>query len=404
MNYDSNTIGLSTIKKTVDDIFDEVVSIRRQIHHNPELSEHEKDTSRLVCDELSKLGIHYEDHIAGYGVCGTIYGQNHESAIGIRADMDALPIEEKVDVSFKSKNHGVMHACGHDMHTAILLGTAKVLNTVKDRLPYSVKLFFQPSEETIGGARQMIEAGCLDSPKVEHVIGLHVAPEIESGCVQFTRGAMNAASCEFYVTVKGISCHGAHPSMGLDPLIPACEMVMALQSVITRNLDPTDSALITIGQFHSGTKDNIIPSETKFSGIIRTLKNDQRPYIKELISQKLNGIAAAYGTSCTIDFKDSYPSLVNDDDLYELMLSASKEALGNEKIKINKIPSLGCDDFAYFCHSSKGLYYNLGTAAACVPAAPIHSDLFCPDENAIKTGILTEVWGVLKIMEALKKK
>ena len=398
MNYDINEI-----KKMIDGIFQETVDIRRHIHQNPELSQMEKNTSKFVCERLSQLGIEHEDNIAGYGVCGIIYGKNRNKAIGIRADMDALPIEEKNDIPFRSNNPGVMHACVQDMHTAILLGTAKILNEIKEQLPYSVKLFFQPSEETIGGARQMIEAGCLKSPTVENVIGLHVEPAVESGCVQLTPGAMNAASCEFYVTVNGISCHGAHPSGGLDPLIPACEMVGALQSVITREVLPTDSALITVGQFHSGTKNNIIPSETKFSGIIRTLKNEQRQYIKEKILQICSGIASAHGTSCVVEFSDSYPALINDDNLYELMLAASKEALGEDKVKINRIASLGCDDFSYFCQNSNGLYYNIGTAASDqISAAPIHNEFFCPDEGAIKVGILTEVWGVLKIMEALK--
>lgn len=399
MNRDINQI-----KRKVDDIFDDIKTLRRTIHQNPELSEHEKETSRLICERLSSLGIEYQDNVAGYGVSAVIYGKDHDRAIGIRADIDALPIYEKADVPFSSKNPGVMHACGHDMHTAILLGTAQILNEMKNELPLSVRLFFQPSEETIGGARQMIEAGCLSSPQVLCVIGLHVDPAVSYDSAEFTEGAMNAASCEFYVTVHGVSCHGAHPTDGIDPLLPACEMVTALQTVITRKVLATDSAVITVGQFHSGTKNNIIPPETKFSGIIRTLKNDQRQYIKDKVENLCKGIAAAHGATCTIEFREGYPALVNDSALFKIMTCASAEILGSDKVVYYNVPSLGADDFSYFCQYSRGLYYNVGVAEkGQTSAPPVHSDLFCPDERSLKTGMLTEIYGTLKIMEAFDK-
>ena len=399
--------SMTEIKKSVDSIFEETVEIRRKLHSHPELSEHEENTSRFICERLSQLGIEYEGNVAGYGVSAVIYGKDTDKAVGIRADMDALPIEEKTDVPFRSQNSGVMHACGHDIHTAILLGTAKILNEMREKLPYSVILLFQPSEETIGGARQMIEAGCLKTPEVRDGIGLHVEPELRSDSVQFIAGAMNAASCEFYVTVNGVSCHGAHPSLGLDPLIPACEMVTALQSVITRRLAPTDSAVITVGQLHSGTKNNIIPPETKFSGIIRALTNGNRQLLKEKLKEVCDGIAAAHGTTCSIEFCDSYPALVNDGALYRIMTEAAEEILGADRVKFRTVPSLGADDFSYFCQEDKGLrglYYNVGSAKDDrTPSPPIHSDVFCPDEESIRTGMLTEIYGVLKIMEAYER-
>lgn len=402
MNYST-----SEIREAVNKNFREIVGIRRELHRHPELSEHEENTSRFICENLSRFGIEYETGLAGHGVSAVIYGRNTEEAIGIRADIDALPIEEKTEVPFRSQNPGVMHACGHDMHTAILLGTAKILNEMRETLPYSVRLLFQPSEETVGGARQMIEAGCLASPKVRDVIGLHVEPEVKADCVQFKEGAVNAASCEFFVTVNGVSCHGAHPSAGLDPLIPACEMVTAVQSIVTRRVPPAESALITVGQFHSGTKNNVIPSETKFSGIIRTLKNERRSFIKDKIREVCTGIASAHGTSCKIEFFDSYPALVNNDGLLSVMVKAAGEILGEENVEISKTPSLGADDFSYFCQESeglRGLYYNVGVAGAeQALSPPVHSDIFCPDEEGIRTGMLTEIYGVIKIMEAREK-
>lgn len=395
---------IEDIKSRIDEIFDEVVTFRRELHMYPELSEQESETAARIQSRLETLGIEFIPDVAGHGVVGTIYGQNKEKAVGIRADIDALPITEQTDFPYKSQIPGVMHACGHDIHTAILYGTAKILSEIKDELPGSVKLFFQPSEETVGGAKQMIDEGCLTNPEVKSVIGLHVESTIPAGSVLFTPGPMNAASCEFYVTVAGKSCHGAHPDQGVDPLIPACNMVTALQSIITRKLDPAETGLITVGQFHSGTKNNVIPGETKFSGIIRTLNLENRSKIKEEIKKICDGIAVAHGATANVEFLDSYPSLENDDELYGWMKSASEEALGSENIFVQPKPSLGADDFSYFCHESRGLYYMIGTGLTDGSESfSIHSEFFNPDEACIRTGILTEVMGALKILEEESK-
>lgn len=392
--------NIEQIKKQVDAVFDHIVTLRRQLHMKPELSEEEEKTSRLIQSELDALGIPYERNIAGHGVAATIYGKDRDHAVAIRADMDALPLTENTQIPYKSRIPGVMHGCGHDIHTAILLGTARILNGMKENLPGSVRLLFQPSEETIGGAKQMIDAGCLKNPEVRSVIGLHVETSVEAGAVEFIPGAMNAASCEFYVTVTGKSCHGAHPSRGIDSLLPSCTMVSSLQSIITRKMDPAEAALITVGQFHSGTKNNIISGETKFSGIIRTLNMENHAFIKEQIEQICTSTAKAYGARCTVEFQDSYPSLENDDQLLAWMQMAAEEALGSDRVKLKTKPSLGADDFAYFCHGTRGLYYNIGASRPGEEEPfPIHSDRFNPDEECIRTGILTEVAGVLKLLE-----
>lgn len=396
--------NIERIKSRVDEIFDEVVSFRRELHMYPELSEQEASTAKRIQEKLQPLGIEIQSGVAGHGVVGTIYGQNRDHGVGIRADIDALPIEEQTDFPFKSQVPGVMHACGHDIHTAILYGTAKILSEIKEDLPGSVKLFFQPSEETVGGAKQMIDEGCLLNPQVRSVLGLHVESTVPAGSVLFTPGPMNAASCEFYVTVTGKSCHGAHPDAGIDPLLPACTMVSALQSIITRRLDPAETGLITVGQFHSGTKNNVIPGETKFSGIIRTLNLANRDKIKAEIEKLCTSIAAAHGASASVEFHDSYPSLENDDELYGWIKTATEEALGADKIVIQPKPSLGADDFSYFCHESRGLYYMIGTGLKDGRESfPIHSEYFNPDEECIRAGILTEVLGALKILEEESK-
>jgi amidohydrolase len=246
----------------------------------------------------------------------------------------------------------------------------------------------------------MIDAGCLDNPKIHSVIGLHVETSVDAGSIEFIPGPMNAASCQFSVTVKGESCHGAHPTDGIDALLPACAMVSSLQSIITRNVDPAEAALITVGTFNSGTKENIISGEAKFAGIIRVLNMKNQEPIKKRLEVLCNSIATAYGASCTVEFIDSYPTLENDPELLALVLTSCQDALGYDHVSMNPKASLGADDFSYFCHHSRGLYYNLGARTPGEKNAyPIHSDLFCPDEECIRTGILTQVVAVLKIME-----
>ncbi len=385
----------------VDSVFDEAVAFRRQLHMHPELSEQETETAKLIALQLQALGIPFQTGIAGSGISAVIYGRDRSRGVGIRADMDALPITEMVEIPFKSQNPGIMHACGHDIHTAILLGTAKVLLQFQDQLAGSVRLLFQPSEETIGGARQMIEAGCLENPKITSILGLHVDTGTDAGSVEFIPGAMNAACCEFQVRVIGKSCHGAHPTDGIDALLPACTMITSLQSILTRRMDPTDSVLITVGKFNSGVKENVISGEAVFSGTIRSLDMDAMAGIKNYLKALCENTAAAFGAGCEISFsQDGYPTLENDDQLLAWVMDASKEVLGESRVKLTKRPSLGADDFSFFCHSSKGLYYNIGARRpGDTDAYPIHSDRFDPDEECIRAGILTQVAGVLKIFE-----
>ncbi len=393
------------LKERIDEIYASVVDFRRDIHMHPELSEEESRTAAKIQEKLTDLGISFDANVAGYGVSALIEGKNKEHAVAVRADMDALPIVEKSNVDFASKNEGVMHACGHDIHTAILIGTAEILSEIKDKLPGSVRLLFEPSEETIGGAKQMIDAGCLNNPKVNSVLGLHVETTVPVGMVEFIPGPMNAASCEFYVTVNGVSCHGAHPSNGVDAIVAGCSMVSNIQSIITRRVNPVEPALITIGRFHSGTKNNIVAGEAEFSGIIRTLNLENRELIKSQIKQICEGTAAAYGATCDVVFHDSYPSLENDYTLLDWITESTEEVLGRENIMKKDKPSMGADDFSYFCHGTRGFYYNIGTwnKEKEEVSYPIHSDKFNPDEECIKIGILTQVAGILKILEEESK-
>lgn len=393
------------VLKLVENIYDEVVEIRRDLHKYPELSEQEFRTAKKICEKLDQYNISYVDKVAGNGIVATIYGdkviENQRfKVVAVRADMDALPITELTALEFKSQNKGIMHACGHDIHTAVMLGTAKLLNSMKSEFSGCIKFFFQPAEESIGGAERMIESGCMEDPKVDAVIGLHVTPTLESGCVEFCPGKMNAASTEFEIIVNGESCHGAHPDNGIDSILTACHMVTALQSIVSRNLDPAEPGLITVGQFHSGNRNNIIPKDATISGIIRTLDNDTQALIKQNIIRTAKNTAQAFGANADIYFEDSYPALVNDSLIQKIIQEVAFKHLKKSDIYFMEKPSMGSEDFSYFSKHARSLFFNIGCKFDGDNSnQALHSEYFCPDENCMKTGILMEVLGVLAILD-----
>ena len=390
---------LDKIKEQVEQVYEEVLAFRRDLHMHPELSEQEIRTEEKTCSRLDALQIPYQRGVAGHGVCAVIRGTTADRTVGIRADIDALPVAEQTELAYASLNLGVMHACGHDMHTAILLGTAAILKQNADTLPGTVKLFFQPSEETIGGAKQMIDAGCLEDPHVENVIALHVDPMTDLGKLKFTKGCMNAATTEMELTVRGKACHGAHPDTGIDVLPPACSIVAALQTIVSRNLAPTTPAVVTVGTFQSGTAKNVISGEAKLGGTIRALDLDVMAYLKKRVQKIAVDTAEAYGTSCEVFFEDSYPPLRNSDELSALLLPAMEEVFGTENILRNEIPSLGADDFSYFTQTCRGLYFDLGTHDPCSDEyVPLHSEPLAPPEEAVKVGMLAELTAVYTIL------
>ncbi len=396
------------LKKIIDDIYDDAVTIRRAMHENPELGEQEVQTEKLICAELSKLGIDYREHVAGHGVVGLIPGVDAETAIALRADIDALPVEECTGAPFSSKVPGVMHACGHDMHTAILLGTAMLLKRLPKPLPCSVKLFFQPSEETIGGAEQMIAEGCMENPKVSAVLGLHVRAELPTGQVIYFPNKMNASATEFEITACGKSTHGAYPEGGNDTVLIASQIVISIQSIVSRMISATEPVVITIGEIHGGTAANIIPSEVKMHGTIRTLDEKTIDIVKNLITRVAENTAAVYGGHAKVDFGGSYPVLANDKKTVEVLEKAAIKCLGEENVIIEEIARMGADDFAYFSNAAHGAYFDLGVynpdllleLQGEIPEEPypLHNARFLPDEEAIKTGILLEATGLLALV------
>lgn len=393
------------VKQKISEVYDEVLEIRRDFHANPELSEHEERTAAKISEYLTAWGIPHVTGVAGHGVVGVIQGtaaprkSARYEAVGIRADIDALPIQEAVDWEFASRNAGVMHACGHDIHAAMLLGTAKVLKSLEDQFSGAVKLFFQPAEETVGGADAMIQAGCMKNPEVGAVLSFHVAPYIPTGSVEFCRGKMNAATCDLNIEVEGVSCHGAHPEGGVDSIVAASQIVTALQSIISRNLSPTNPGIITVGQFHAGTKDNIVAGTAKLSGTIRALDPDTMKTLKAHIRMVCENVAAGYGAVAKVTMNDGYPALINSQEMCLRMEGLAERLIGRDMIYHMEEPSLGADDFAFFTQSCDGLYMNLGTNSGKEEKEQkIHNEFYRPDEEAMKNGILMEVMGALELL------
>jgi len=395
------------IKIRVDQIFNEIVEIRRNLHANPELSEYETETAQTISKILSSYKIDHKCGFAGNGIIGIIEGKgkirNNQKflTVGIRADIDALPVDEIADIPFKSTKPGIMHACGHDIHTAILLGTAKILKEMEDDIPGTVKLFFEPAEETIGGAEKMIEEGCLENPKVDAVIGLHITPDIEAGKIQLRRGKMNAASTEFEITIEGVEAHGAHPEGGIDSIFVASNLVCVLQSIITRNMAPTNPGIITIGKISGGSKNNVIAKETTLYGIIRAMDKNNKEFIENRVKKLSEDLASGFNAKAKVIFQNGYPALINDDEIGDIIESTAAKILKKENVCFLEEPSLGSDDFAYFSEKTKSFYFNIG----CLKKdsknhQSLHSGFLVPDEECIRTGMLMEIFGVLEILNS----
>lgn len=400
-----NKKEINELLERVDGILAEAISIRRDFHAHPELSEQEIRTEAKISEYLTAWGIPHETGVAGHGVVGLIQGKG-PFAVAIRADIDALPIAEKNDVPYKSQNPGAMHACGHDIHAAVLLASAKLLKGMEDQLPGSVKLIFQPAEETVGGALPMIKAGCLENPRVDAIIGLHVEPGIPSGAVEFRRGGMNAASNEFIITVTGSSSHGARPEQGVDAILAASQIVGALQSIPGRNIAATDSALITVGQFNAGTASNVLAGEAVLKGIIRALSNETRALAARRVREVAQSMARAYGASAEVHMIESYPALINNDEIESILERTAARFFSPGSIYFRPNSSMGAEDFSYFCDAVKGAYFNIGTADPQGQAAPypsLHSEYYCPHEGCIRAGILMETAGAFAILKDLSK-
>lgn len=387
------------IKEKINHINEELINIRRDFHKNPELSDNEYETMEMICKYLDLWGIKYEKGVARTGVVGIIEGSKEGKTIGLRADTDALPITEATGVEYASQNPGVMHACGHDAHITILLGAAKILNSIKSELKGSVKLFFQPAEETIGGAERMIGEGYLENPYVDNVLGLHMAPELDTGKIQVKYGKMNAASDMITIVVRGKSTHGASPHEGVDPIVIAANIIMSLQTISSRNTSPVNPIIFTVGSVHGGTKGNVIPDEVKMECILRTLDNETRSYSKRRIIELVENISKSYGGVGEVIIDESYAPLINSDEIVSLVKEVGSEVVGEGNVLEILEPSMGAEDFSYFAQARKSCFFSLGCGNKEKDCKhPLHSNKFNIDEDSLRIGVEMQVRNVLKLL------
>ncbi len=382
------------IKQLAKDYLSEVVSIRHQIHSNPELAFEEYETAALIAKFLKENGIDCQEGVAKTGVIGLIKGNNPDAkVVALRADMDALPIKELNDIDYKSKNEGKMHACGHDVHTSSLLGAAKILNDLKDEIEGTIKLIFQPSEEKYpGGAKVMIEEGVLENPKVDVIFGQHVYPELDAGQVGMKSGKYMASTDEIFLTVKGKGGHGAIPQKNIDPLLIASHIVVALQQIVSRNANPSIPTVISFGRFIADGQTNVIPDEVKISGIMRTFNEEWRAEIKKKVTHMAQTLAESMGGSCEVFIDSGYPFLVNDDQITENTRKLAIEYLGEENVKELELRTTA-EDFAYFTQKIPGCFYRLGIRNVEKGIdSNLHTATFNVDESSLETGMGLMAW------------
>ena len=371
----------------------EIVALRRDLHAHPELSNREERTGRLVAERLRALGLEVRHPVAKTGVVGVLRGGRPGGVVALRADIDALPIQEAGDAPYKSQVPGVMHACGHDAHTAILLGAAEVLSGLQDRLPGTVVFLFQPAEEGApegeeGGAALMVKEGALDDPKVEAVFGLHVGGWAEMGQMGFSPGPIFASSDTFSITVEGHTVHGAEPHNGLDPIPVAAEIVQALQLIVTRQIDGRQPRVLTIGRIQGGTRFNIIADEVVMDGTLRTHDASVRSEIKQRMARTVKGVADAHGTTATLRFLDEgNPPTVNDPALAQMVRPALERVFGPAGV-LDVEPLMVAEDFPYYGEKAPYFYFELGTRNEAKGIASVnHTATFDVDEDALPLGV-----------------
>lgn len=384
-----NKSKINFLKKGAD-LKDELTAWRRDFHENPELGFEEFRTSEVIKQFLSSEGIpFYSSATTGiYGIIkGTAEGADKGKTIAVRADMDALPLQDRKACEYSSKVEGKMHACGHDAHMTILMGACKILNGMKDKLKGNVVLLFEPAEETIGGARFMIKEGVLDNPHVDAVIGLHVAEGIECGKISIKKGVVNAASNPFNIKIIGKGGHGAHPEDTVDPVLITSNIIVTLQSIISREIPPTEAALITIGSIHGGSAQNIIPEEVNISGIIRTMRTEHREYVIKRLIEVVEGISKSMRGKCEIDIQESYPCLYNNDVMVDMMKKCASEIIGESNVEEQEKPSMGVESFAYFSMERPAVFYFLGAGNSEKGIInPAHGSFFDIDESCLPIG------------------
>jgi amidohydrolase len=376
------------IQELAKNIFDDVVANRRHLHSHPELSFHEVETSAFVAGKLDELGLTYQ-RMADNGLVALIKGEKpSDKVIALRADMDALPITEANDVPYKSKNNGVMHACGHDVHTSSLLGAAKILTTLKKDFGGTIKLIFQPAEEKLpGGASLMIKEGVLENPKPQAVIGQHVMPLIDAGKVGFRSGQYMASTDELYVTVKGKGGHAAQPQQNIDPVLITAHILTALQQVVSRAADPKSPTVLSFGKVIANGATNVIPNEVYMEGTFRAMDEKWRAEAHIKMKKMAEGIAESMGGSCDFNIVKGYPFLINEPKLTASARAYAEDYLGKENVLDLDI-WMAAEDFAYYSQVADACFYRLGIRNESRGiTSSVHTPTFDIEETSLETSV-----------------
>lgn len=404
MSMVNNQLQWSELKQKINDevqrTLEQVIDWRRDFHQFPELGNQEFRTAGIVADHLKRLGLDVKTEIAETGVVGVLHGELPGPVIALRADMDALPIVEETDISFASKAKGIfngkevgiMHACGHDVHTSILMGVATVLVQIREHIPGTIKFIFQPAEEGVyssklWGAKQMIKEGVLANPKPDAIFGLHVWP-LETGSIGYRSGAFMASVDDFKIEIKGKGAHGAMPWGGVDPIVVGAQIVTALQSIVSRNIALNEGgAVVTVGSFQAGTRNNIIPDTAELLGTVRSYNDTARLVLHKRLEELVHGIAKSFGAEAKVEIVTKYPATINHEDLSSEMLPVLKEVSS----KVEKIfPVMAAEDFSFYQKEIPGMYFFLGIIPPGTPKEKIevnHSPRWIVDEQAISTGV-----------------
>ena len=391
------------IKKLAKEFHEEIIHIRRHLHQHPELSFEEVETGKFIAKKLKSFGISYEHGIADNGVVGLIKGKNpNKRIIALRGDIDALPITEANDVPYKSRNEGVMHACGHDVHTSSLLGTAKILHTLRDQFEGTIKLIFQPGEEKLpGGASIMIKEGVLKNPKPVSIFGQHVHPPLEAGTIGIRSGKYMASTDEIYFTVTGEGGHGALPQECIDPIVVTANLIVSLQQIVSRAANPTIPTVLTFGKINStGGATNVIPNEVKVEGTFRTMDEAWRKKAHKKMKKLAEGMAKAMGAICEFNIVKGYPYLVNNEELTLRTKQWAQEFLGKKNV-IDLPIRMTAEDFSYFSQEMPACFYRLGTGNKKRGiTSNIHTNTFDVDESALELSIGLMAWLAIKELDS----
>jgi amidohydrolase len=392
---------LAEIKSIAHHLAPRFIEIRRHLHTHPELSGQEQQTAAYVAGALNSIGLHVTEGVGKTGVIGELAGEGvhgvflkENRCLGIRTDMDALPITERTNLEFASRQPGVMHACGHDLHTTLGLGTAMVLAKLDVPLPGQVKFLFQPAEEIAQGARWMVGDGAITG--IDHLLGVHVFPSIMGGSIGIRYGALTAAADDLEITIQGEGGHGARPHEAIDAIWIAAQVITALQQAIGRAQNCLRPVVLTIGQIEGGRAHNIIADRVNMQGTVRSLHPETRDALPQWITGIVNGVCATYGATAVVDYRHGVPSVQNDQHLTQIVETAAREAWGNERVQILLEPSLGAEDFAVYLDQVPGSMFRLGVGYPDRHNYPLHHPQFEINEEAIVTGIVTMAYSAYR--------